>query len=59
MNFASKAGAKVIKVYYPANVFLRNIQLIMPQLFQHTEIQHRYDIEQKSVLRQLTEFGFI
>jgi hypothetical protein len=24
MNFASKAGAKVIKVYYPANVFLRN-----------------------------------
>jgi hypothetical protein len=24
MNFASKAGAKVIKLYYPANVFLRN-----------------------------------
>jgi hypothetical protein len=59
MNFASKAGAKVIKLYYPANVFLRNIQLIIPQLLQHTEIQLQYVIEQNLILRQLTEYGFI
>jgi len=51
MNFALKAGAKVIKLYSNPNVSCKKIQLKKQPLLQHTDVQYQYRTNQDLMLR--------